>query len=329
MTFSQVKGYEHICAALKGMVDSSRIPHAIMLHQEDGGAAMEVALAFLQYLYCKNRGEDSCGTCPSCNKIAKLIHPDVHFVFPVNTANCLEYIKEWRELVLSNPRFTENELSEALQIEGKSALIKVEQAKNLIEVLSLSALEKGYRSVLIYLPEKLNISAANSLLKLIEEPPALTQFILITHNPEQVLPTIASRCQTIRLVPQGGRNTTNIELDNLFRALMQALLAKDLYACLEVADELANLSSKEKAKNFCKLGAESLRNIFLLQQGVATLVNVEENKLQEYQSWAKLSKKTFPRKALDAFSLCQQRIGRNVNVRILFTELVNTLYLSI
>lgn len=190
MGFSQVKGNVPVCNALKGMVDSGKVPHAIMFHEDDGGGAIGVALAFLQYLYCKDRSSgDACGTCPACNKIQKLIHPDVHFIFPVNTGRCSDYVDKWRSLVKANPFFTENDLSEALEIEGKSAMIKVDEAKGLLETLSFSALEKGYRSVVIYLPEKMNKDAANRLLKLIEEPPKLTEFILITHNPEQVLVT--------------------------------------------------------------------------------------------------------------------------------------------
>ena len=332
MGFSQIKGYDDVCLALKGMVDSGKIPHAIMFHEDDGGGAMQVVLAFLQYLYCKNHsGGDSCGECPSCNKIRKLIHPDVHFVFPVNTAYCADYLDKWRCLVSANPFFTENDLNEALEIEGKSSMIKVDEAKRLMDVLSLSALEKGYRSVVIYLPEKLNQVAANRLLKLIEEPPALTEFILITHAPEKVLVTIASRCQNIRLVPQGVKSQVSdySQESELLRSLMQALLAKDLYACLEVAESLSVLPSKEKAKNFCKFAAEGIRYVFLIQQGVSELVDVDQTRLREYSDWAARSRKTFPRKALECFSRAQMLISRNVNMKILFTDMVNGLYVNI
>ena len=332
MVFSQVKGNVPVCNALKGMVDSGKVPHAIMFHEDDGGGAIGVALAFLQYLYCKDRSSgDACGTCPACNKIQKLIHPDVHFIFPVNTGRCSDYVDKWRSLVKANPFFTENDLSEALEIEGKSAMIKVDEAKGLLETLSFSALEKGYRSVVIYLPEKMNKDAANRLLKLIEEPPKLTEFILITHNPEQVLVTIASRCQRIRLAPGNGAGPfEDSEFMGLLRPLMQGLLARDLYACLEIADSMANLSSKEKAKNFCKFAAENLRYIFLLQQGMPSLVTVNDPaRRTELEDWAGRSRKTFARKALDALGRAEMLISRNVNMKILFTDLVNGLYESI
>lgn len=317
---------------LRNMVDSGKLPHAIMLEERDGGGAMALTLSFLQYLYCKNRqGQQACGQCPSCNKISKLIHPDVHFVFPVNSSVCSDYITQWRELLLSNPDFTENELSEQLQIEGKSALIKVDEAKALLQVLSFSSLERGYKTVVVYLPEKMNREAANRLLKIVEEPPAQTLFIFITHAPEQVLVTISSRCQHFSLFSgplKGDSVAVGPEMD-LFRSLMQGLLAKDLYACLEIADNLAALPSKEKAKSFCKLAAENMRYVFLLQQGMDALVQLDADRLAECRDWAKRSRKAFPRHALEAFSRAQVLIGRNVNMKILFADLVNGLYKNI
>ncbi len=332
MTFSQIKGNDKIVCALRGMVDSSRVPHAIMFHEDDGGGAMELSLAFLQYLYCKNRTDgDSCGQCPSCNKISKLIHPDMYFIFPVNTGKSDDYLDKWRSLVLSDPSFTEAVLGEALEIEGKNALIKVDEAKSLIDKLSLSALEKGYRSVIIYLPEKMNKDAANRLLKLIEEPPLQTQFVFITHSGGQVLSTISSRCQHIRLSKVSGKRPAegSAEQIQLFRQLMQGLLMHDLYACLEIGDSLAALPSKEKAKTFCTFASGVLRNIFLYQQGMSSLVSESAYSEAELSDWASRSKKTFPRMALDAFSKAQVLVSRNVNMKILFTELVNSLYMNI
>ena len=330
MKFSQIKGNGQIVDALRGMVDSGKVPHAIMLHEDDGGGAVWLALAFLQYLYCANRKDgDSCGACPSCNKIGKLIHPDMYFIFPVNSSKCADYLDKWRALVLQNQYFTENDLSSALEIEGNSAMIKVDEAKGLLDALSFAALEKGYRSVIIYLPEKMNKDAANRLLKLIEEPPKLTEFILITHAPEQVLTTIASRCQRIRLSPVSSINSESEEDLQMLRLLMQGLLAKDLYACLEVSETLSGMSSKEKAKSFCKFVADNLRYIFLLQQGMESLVKVEGERLEELKDWALRSRKTFPRIALDSISRAIMLISRNVSMKIVFTDLVDRLYVNI
>lgn len=321
MRFSDITANEDVLRALSGMVDSGKIPHAIMLHEDDGGGAVGLANAFLQYLYCKSRsGGDSCGECPSCNRISKLIHPDVHYIFPVNAGNLsVNFAKQWRELVLGNPVFTENDLTEALGIEGKSSLIAVGEAKAMLETLSLSALEGGYRSVVIYLPEKMNQEAANRLLKVIEEPPRLTQFVLITHSPEKILQTIASRCQRIRVMPCSGLRKTRVEFPE-FDTLMDALVRKDLSAALEASDALAALPSRESAKSFCVFAGERLRDIFLAQQGLSA-ADERTGRL------ASSLKKTFPRTALQAFDRARMLIERNVNLKILFTDLANRLYM--
>jgi len=296
-----------------------------MLHEDDGGGAFPLVLAFLQHLYCRSRSEqDSCGVCPECSKISKLIHPDVHFVFPVAAGTLSEaYYSQLRELVKMNPSFSEAELSEALGIEGKSSIISVAQSRDLLSKLSLSAFEGGYRSVVIYLPEKMNQEAANRLLKLIEEPPLQTQFLLITHAPEKVLVTIASRCQRIRVVPPSQDGAAALKEYPEFDQLMDLLLARDLFGALDLAELLAALPSRENAKAFCAWAGVRLRDIFLAQQGIAAPVDPKVGK------WAAGLKKTFPRAALEAFSRARMLIDRNVNLKILFTDLVNRLYVKI
>lgn len=330
--FADIAGNEEVVKALAGMVDSGKIPHAIMLHEDDGGGAFSIVQAFLQYLYCRNRSEgDSCGECPGCNKIGKLIHPDVHYIYPVNTGSSTDFVAQWRELVQSNPSFTENELSDALGIEGKTAMIKVEEAKKVLDVLSLYALERGYRALVIYLPEKMNREAANRLLKAVEEPPEKTLFLMVTHSPDSVLPTISSRCLRLRVMPRKGtfRSVGQAEDPELLRRLVQAALARDLGAALEAADTAAALPSRERAKGFCRYAAERLRFVFLLQQDLDSMVELPEGELAELRDWAARSPKTFPRKAADALSRAQGLIERNVNLKILFTDLVDRIYTAI
>ena len=222
MTFAQLQGNEDVKKALVGMVDSGRIPHAILFHEDDGGGAFPLCLAFLQYLFCRHRtGGDACGQCPSCGKIARLIHPDVHFIFPTGAGMLSEqYMEPLRKLVADRPAFREAELLEALGLSGKLPLIAVAESRRLLEKLSLSALEGGWRAVVIYLPERLNAEAANRLLKMIEEPPAQTQFLLITHQIDKLLVTISSRCQRIRVRPAGGTQGQDSEDADLLDELM-------------------------------------------------------------------------------------------------------------
>ena len=322
MRFCETNASPDVLKVLAGMVDSGRIPHAIMFSEPDGGPAFSVALAFLQYLYCQSRGEgDSCGACPACNRVGKLIHPDIHFVFPTTSPQTSSALMpKFRELALANPRFTEAELGAALGIDSKSSLIAVAEAREVLSQLSLSALEGGWRSVVIYLPEKMNQEAANRLLKAIEEPEPLTQFVLITHSPEKVLQTISSRCQRLQL----GAEAKAPEFDSpeLLDELMDALLNKDLYAALEAGDRISSLPSRESAKAFCKFASDAMRNLFLRQQGV----DLPQTGSGKAEAWAARAKKTFPRAAVACFDRAYRLVERNVNTKIIFTEMVNRLY---
>ena len=331
MRFSEVKGNEAVCRALAGMVDSGRIPHAILLSEDDGGGAMAVAQAFLQYLFCQNHtGRDSCGTCPSCNKISKMIHPDVHYIFPVSGAPSATFIKDFRYTVTHEPFFTEARLYENLALESKSSIINVAESKEVLETLSLSALEGGWKAVVIYLPEKMNKEAGNRLLKSIEEPPEKTQFILVTHSPESVLSTIVSRCQCIRIMPPEKTDVVGATIDatyaEIFSELMKEMISKNLLGALEVGEKLSALPSRESAKAFCKFASDVCREIFLRQQGLKEL---ESELLPEIDGWASRTRRTFARGAITALSRARQLIERNVNQKIVFTDLVDRLYLSI
>ena len=210
MRFADIIGNKAAASALQSMADSGRVAHAMLFYENEGCGALPLALAYIQYLNCSNpKDGDSCGECPSCRQMSKLIHPDVHFVFPVNKGPKTSddkpvsesYIRYWRELVLSNPYFLESDLQKAIGIESKSGLIAVAEARSIISKLSLTAVADGYKAVVFYLPEKMNQETANRLLKMVEEPPEKTLFIFITHAPEKVLQTIFSRCQSVRVLP--------------------------------------------------------------------------------------------------------------------------------
>ena len=327
MTFSQVQGNEEVKKALAGMVDAGRVPHAILLHEDDGGGAFPLALAFLQYLFCKHRsGGDSCGACPSCGKIARMIHPDVHFIFPTAGGMVSEqFMEPFRQLVSSLPCFREGDLLGALGIERKNAAITVLEARKLLEKLSLSALEGGYRAVVIYLPERMNTEAANRLLKMIEEPPVLTQFLLVAHQVDKVLPTILSRCQRIRILPSGTASGVAFADADLLDELMAALLSKDLLLAQEVSERIASLPSRESAKAFCAYASDRFRQVFLAQQGIPGVGEISP----EARQWASRCRKTFPRQALEVLDRAQNLIGRNVNLKILFSDMADRLFLAI
>lgn len=342
MRFEDIQGNENVVKALVGMVDSGKIPHAIMFHEDDGGGAVALCLAFIQYLDCKSRSaEDSCGTCPSCNKVAKLIHPDVHFIFPVSGGTLipssqkptsLSYIKQWRELVLADPFFTEADLYEALGIEGKATNIAVAESRYLLDKLAFNALEGGYKSVIIYLPEKMGPETANRLLKSIEEPSEKTQFLLITHAPEKVLTTISSRCQCIRVVPSrrsGAHKLTGTpEEREIFYAIMGAIARKDLYAALEAGEQIAALPSKAKVKAFYSFFSDQMRKLFLYQQGMPQLTTLTEDEQVSIPELSRKLKRNFARASLPLLDRAAMLTDRNVNVKIVACNLVNNLYIN-
>lgn len=309
------------------MVDMDRIPHAIMLSEHDGGGAVGLCVDFLKYLYCHDRHSgEACSVCPSCNKVAKLIHPDIHFIFPTASKMVSEsFIGEWRELVLSNPKFTEAQLAQALGIDGKSSMIAVSEAKAMLSTLSLSALEGGYRAVVIYLPEKMNPDASNRLLKIIEEPPAKTQFLLVTHAPDKVLKTISSRCQTFQVTNDASTRDAEFTEPELMVSLMESLVRKDLLSSLEAGDELVASLNIQTAKAFCRYAADSMRRMFMVQQGLDAIAHASSDEVR----WAGMCRKTFPRKAMEALDRAHMLIDRNVNLKIVFTDLIDRLIMMI
>ena len=321
----EVYGNTELLGAFSQMVESGHVPHAMLLHEDDGGGAFPIALTFLEQLYGGNP------------RVGKLIHPDIHFVFPVAGADkpvSLQYLAPFRELLLQNPYFFENELYSAIGIEGKQAGISVNEARSILDRLSLSAVEGGYRAVVLYLPEKMNVQAANALLKMVEEPPRQTLFLFITQAPEKVLQTISSRCLHLRVQPlsqeaeaevHAREAAGNSALQDLFHDLLDALVARDLLKALETADAVADLKVREQQKTFCRLASEDLRRLFLLQKA-PSMARVPEGDKAYYQKMASALKPTFPRRALECLNRAQLLLERNVNQKILFTDLVNQLY---
>jgi DNA polymerase-3 subunit delta' len=180
----------------------------------EGTGKLACAIAFAQYVSCTNRSAtDSCGDCPSCHKFEKLIHPDLHFVFPVNVKDSKSddeksvvkvsdtFIPLWREALHENPYITEAIWYGMLGLENKQGIISTSESSEVIRKLSLKSFEAEYKFMIIWLPERMNIQAANKLLKLVEEPPEKTLFILVTEDPENVLSTIASRTQIVKFPP--------------------------------------------------------------------------------------------------------------------------------
>lgn len=351
MRFADVIGNASVAEALVSMADSGRVAHSMLFYENEGCGAVALALAYIQYLNCANpSGGDSCGECPSCRQMSKLIHPDVHFVFPVNKGpkasedkpTSESYLKYWRELVLADPYFSESDLQKAIGIESKVGLIAVAEAKSIIAKLSLSSVADGYKAVIFYLPEKMNQETANRLLKLVEEPPEKTIFLFVTHAPEKVLQTIFSRCQSIRIMPltkeeaarveslrpEADREEYDMQAD-LFSDLMRAIVSRDLLGSLECAETMAALDSREKQKAFCIFAADCVRKIFMVQQNMPEIAGVATEEEGFYKEIAARVGKAFCPRTITNIEKAVAMIERNVNSKIVFCDMVNRMFLSI
>lgn len=367
MRFADIIGHGQDVAALRKMVQSGRVAHAMLLYENDGCGALQLALSYVQALNCSHPTPDgdACGQCRSCHQMEKLIHPDVKFVFPANEGGSFD--EQWRKLVLENPYFLESDLQNALGMKTKSGIISIADAKSIIEDLSKAAVTDAYKAVIMYLPEKMNAPAANKLLKMIEEPPAKTVFILITHRPEKVLQTIFSRCQSMRVGPYskdevaeilikqlhfdaqeaadkaltcGGSVGTAVrmlsdrqdyeQMMELFSVLMNCLVAKDLYGALNWAESVVEtLGSRERHKAFCAFAGECLRKIFMLQRNLPQIAAISPCEADYYNKMAASCPRSFCNKIIKHIDKTVELIDRNVSLKILYTDLVNRMYCAI
>ncbi|MEH6536866.1 MAG: DNA polymerase III subunit [Psychroserpens sp.] len=209
MLFSEILGQEHIKNHLTKSADFGRVPHAQLFVGPEGSGTLPMAIAYAQYLLCKNtNGENSEGN-EACNlKFRNLSHPDLHFAFPVATNDKVKshpvsnhFLEEWRQLINNQPYGNLFDWYRILGIDNKQGQIGVDEAQDIVKALSLKSYEGGYKVMLIWMAEKMNTSAANKLLKLIEEPPNKTVFILISEDEEQIINTIKSRCQVLHFPP--------------------------------------------------------------------------------------------------------------------------------
>lgn len=307
MQFNRVIGQETIKKRLIDGVNENRISHALLFAGFEGTGKLPMAIAYAQYVACPNRTEtDSCGICPSCKKFNKLAHPDLHFVFPVvKTPKIKEpvsdnYIMQWREMVGQNPYFNLNMWYKAIDVENAQGNIYVHESHEIIRKLNLKTFEAEYKVMIIWMAERMNVQCANKLLKMIEEPPPKTLFILIAENDEQILPTIRSRTQLIKFnkidnysmaeaiaaMPQSeGKNIEGLvhlangnfitAIDLLqpdeekalyfehFTSLMRSAYVRDWQGIFDWADNVSGMG-RERQKSFLAYCMHMMRENFVL-----------------------------------------------------------------
>lgn len=205
MLFKEVLGHTHLKKHLTQSADRGRIPHAQLFVGPEGSGVLPLAIAYAQYVLCENSSEENDNGNSSCNlKCNHLTHPDLHFAFPVTTTDKIKshplsshFLEQWRAFVKEQPYGNLFAWYKILEVDNKQGMIGVDEAQEIVKTLSLKSFEGGYKVMIIWMAERMNIAASNKLLKLIEEPPEKTLLILITEDEEQIMQTIRSRCQVV------------------------------------------------------------------------------------------------------------------------------------
>lgn len=363
MFFRQVIGHTSLKKKMIRAVTDDRISHAQLFLGAEGTGALPLALAYACYISCTGeKDEDSCGTCPSCLKYQKLIHPDLHFIFPIikpeGTKRAISdnYIHQWREAVLSNPYLTLNQWYEALEAENKQGSIFVDDSDEILRKLSLKTYESEYKVVIIWMAEKMNVQAGNKLLKILEEPPTKTLFLLVTENTSSMLPTILSRVQILKIgrietrdlyesllsrhsmeeskaaeiakLAEGNlvralelsqAENTNANLEK-FIPLMRLSFANDFTSLVGWVDEMSKLG-REKQKEFLLYSLRVLRENFIMNLEAQQLNRFSEAEKEFSLKFSRFIHKGNVADISEEFNKAHYHIESNGNDRLIFLDL--------
>lgn len=363
MLYNDIIGQLEPKQRLLKMVHEERVPHALLFSGAEGCGNLAAAAAFAQHLFCTAKTENgACNHCPSCQKVAKLIHPDLHLVFPIAKSKDVkssdDLVKEFREVFLERPYISLGEWFNELDAENKQPIIPVEQANDILRKLSYTSYEGSYKIMIIWQPEKMNNEAANKLLKILEEPPEKTIFILVANYPDQLLSTILSRVQQIpfhacgeeeislALQKQFGVNADTakqtaimsngnygeaihilkhsdetVSLLTDFQNFMRLALKFDCNKALDWIDACAGLG-REKQKQFLQYALEVLRDSLMYNFGERSLVRLSGQEKQFLEKFAPFINQKNYERLVEEFNSNYYYIERNANPKILFMDLM-------
>ena len=320
MYFSNIIGQEGVKAQLRRCVDENRLAHALLITGPKGNGKLPIAVALAHYLLCQQRHNgDACNSCPTCVKMNKLIHSDVHFVFPVvkkksgsdNAPISDDYIAEWRELFQKNPYFSYSDWLTTMGVENQQPMIYERESSEILHKLSMQSREGGWKIVIIWLPEKMKEACSNKLLKIIEEPPTDTLFLLVSEEPDTIIPTILSRTQRVEI--------PRIERNDIIEALVSryGLTAED---ALRVATQSAG--NWEKAEEQLRIDTEKelYLEYFSRLMRIAYARNIREMKV-----WSEQVAALGRERQKGLMEYCQRMIRENFIMNFKHNEMV---YLS-
>jgi len=377
LLFKSITGQLEIKRRLIQTVHENRVSHAQLFFGPEGSRKLALAIAYAQFINCRNRyfepespgGGDACGVCPSCIKFSKLIHPDLHFIFPVATTKEVErnpvskdFLKTWREVMLENDfRLSLNDWYKAAGFEKKQGIINADDCSEILRTLSYKSYESEYKVMIIWMADRLFHAAAPKILKILEEPPDKSLFILITENSEKIISTILSRTQTIKFPklqdedimreltvryscpPDEARRIIPIVDGNLTQAIkifkndedeffflekfiqwMRLCFKNDLAKTMEFVGEIAKLG-REKQKNFLAYAERIIRNAMLINYKNTDLTRLNREEMDFLVKFSKYIDHSNILSYTEELEKAQFHIERNANPNILFMDLSMTI----
>lgn len=359
--FSQVIGQQDVKERLLREVRQNRIPHALLFCGPSGSGKLALAISYAQYLLCKepNAG-DACGQCPSCKKFVHFVHPDLHFVFPIikyktaESSVCDVYIDTWRKRLQKGLYFDLNDWLAEMKAENQQPMIYAAESGQIQRKLALKSTLGGRKVMIIWMPEKMNAECANKLLKLIEEPPAQTFFLLVSDEPEKILPTILSRTQRIDVKGIGieeikaalsatygeekatpaARNAKGsytaalkaLQADqdsalffDLFIMLMRLSYMRKIKEMRKWSEQLAGMG-RERQKNFLAYSQRLIRENFIYNFRQPELNYMTKEESDFSKNFARFVNERNVIKIMDELSEAQRDIEQNVNPKMVFFD---------
>lgn len=347
---------------LIGSVQNRHVAHAQLFLGPPGSPNLALALAYATYINCENpRPDDSCGTCASCSKMNKLIHPDFNFIFPVTTtkkepkdATSQKFMPEWREFLKASPYQSLNEWMQFIGAENKQGNIPREESRQLIRLISLKPFEAESKIIVIWLPELMLAPAANALLKMLEEPPGQTVFLLVAHDVERLLATIVSRTQAMKIRPfteeevvasltaehavnpalagqiaqlaegnlqEAVRLSTQMTSDyfTFFVSWMRNCYGYKFAEVIEMSEEFQKMG-RESQKTFLQYALNTVRRVMLYGIDPALVVYVPPAELDFISKFARFIHGANASQLNEEISRAHYHIERNANPKMVFVD---------
>ncbi|OFY72426.1 MAG: hypothetical protein A2265_05340 [Bacteroidetes bacterium RIFOXYA12_FULL_33_9] len=362
MKFAEIIGQEASKKRLIKSVKDNRISHAQLFLSSEGSGALPLAIAYAQYISCENKQEnDSCGICKSCIKYQKLVHPDLHFVFPIvkttKKSICDNYLIEWRDFFMKQSYFSLQQWLENIEADNKQGLIYSEESNEILKKLSFKTFESDYKIMIIWLPEKMHTTGANKLLKILEEPYDKTIFLLVAEDVGQMLQTIISRTQLIKIptiskedvneflvqkiqldkttalnlaILSEGNIVTALKLINsteeinvnfqLFVKIMRLTYTRNIAEINQFTEEISK-RGRERQKSFLTYSIQMLRNNFILNQKTGQEIPLTSDETDFSKKFNVFISSNNIASINEEFSKAYYHIERNGNSRFIFLEL--------